>query len=128
MAKKPTALDTIMAERINLGGEIVTRKEAYATLIAEGNSKECADFFSFSTPKVAEPTPGLYEKLRKGVIIHVETLSSGNRFSIQPEQWEGITMGYSVLVDGQVVPGYKGKMLDCETVKDWCNQLREIEE
>lgn len=48
--KRQTALEVILSERINLGGEIMTRKEAYDMLIADGCGARCADFFAFSTP------------------------------------------------------------------------------
>ena len=48
--KRQTALEVILSERINLGGEIMTRKEAYDRLIADGCSARCSDFFAFSTP------------------------------------------------------------------------------
>ena len=48
--KRQTALEVILSERINLGGEVMTRKEAYDMLIADGCGARCADFFAFSTP------------------------------------------------------------------------------
>lgn len=48
--KRQTALEVILSERINLGGEIITRKEAYDRLIEEGCGARCSDFFAFSTP------------------------------------------------------------------------------
>jgi hypothetical protein len=53
-AKKPTAMEAILAEKINLGGEVMTRKEAYDLLTAEGQSSRCADYFAFHTETFTE--------------------------------------------------------------------------
>ena len=52
--KKPTVLEVIMSERILLGGVVMTRKEAYDLLIAEGQSARCADYFAFHTETYIE--------------------------------------------------------------------------
>lgn len=48
--KKPTTLEVILSQRIDFGGEIMTRKQVYDTLLAERQSARCADYFAFHTP------------------------------------------------------------------------------
>ena len=43
----------LMAEKILLGGETMTRDEAYKSLIDEGHPHECAVYFAFHGEKVA---------------------------------------------------------------------------
>jgi len=39
----------VMGEKILLGGEILTRADAYRGLIVDGHSPRCADYFAFGT-------------------------------------------------------------------------------
>ena len=71
----------------------------------------------------------LYERLKQGETINVRAKGTGTAFTIQIEQWGGAT-GYTVLTPDlfgelHIVPGYKGLLLDPETVRDWLSQLEE---
>ena len=72
---------------------------------------------------MAEQT--LFDRLKAGETIAVQVPETGKQFCIQPERWGGVVLAYTVLVDGRVQPGYRGKMLDDVTVRDWCDHLVE---
>lgn len=71
---------------------------------------------------------GLYEKLQRGQVVHVQVLNGERQFHIRPKRFAGVT-GYFVIVNGRVDPAYAGgKILDTETVRDWCNHLIDLDE
>jgi ketol-acid reductoisomerase len=47
----------LMAEQICLGGETMTRAEAYKSLIDEGHSAECANYFAFHGKSIEGEKP-----------------------------------------------------------------------
>lgn len=70
----------------------------------------------------------MFERWKKGEIIRVQARRTGMIFSIQPEQWAGITIGYTILVDGKPVPGYIRKLMSDAQFQQWCQDLIELED
>jgi hypothetical protein len=71
---------------------------------------------------------GIFEKWKQGETVRVRSKYSGKIFSIRPERWEGISIGYTILVDGQLVPEHHRKMVDAADFRRWCADLVEVEE
>lgn len=67
----------------------------------------------------------MYQRLKSGEEIPVTNPDNGRDFSIRPEYWHGIVLGYSVVVNGRAVRGNKGLMLDREEVEAWAEDLEE---
>jgi hypothetical protein len=65
----------------------------------------------------------IFSQLRAGITVHVKT-ERGVHFAIRPEKWEGLVLGYTVIQDGKIVPGYKGKMISIEELLNFCAMLR----
>lgn len=68
----------------------------------------------------------MYIRLKAGETLYVQTGNTHKRFSIRPEYWGSHVLGYSVVENGEVVPGYHGKMLEPDTMKDWLSELVEV--
>lgn len=67
----------------------------------------------------------IVERLRRGETVEVQVMANGRCCAIRPEQWEGIVLGFSCLVEGKVEPGYHGLLLDRDQLWDWTEQLIE---
>lgn len=70
----------------------------------------------------------MFEKWKNNETIQVLNPSNGLVFSIKPEQWAGITIGYTVLVDGNPVPDNTRKMMGDADFRDWVSNLVEVED
>lgn len=68
----------------------------------------------------------IFERWKKGETVRVQAPRTGIIFSIRPEQWAGITIGYTILVDGRPVPGYIRKMMGDAEFRQWCEDLVEV--
>jgi hypothetical protein len=68
----------------------------------------------------------IFEKWKRGETVQVQALHSGKIFTIQPERWEGITLGYTVLVNGKPVPEHYRKMVGDAEFRSWCENLVEV--
>lgn len=68
----------------------------------------------------------MFEKWKNNETIQVLNPNNGLVFSIKPEQWAGITIGYTILVDGKPVPGYRRKMMGDADFRDWTSGLVEV--
>jgi len=68
----------------------------------------------------------MYQRLNKGEQIPVTVPDSGRDFSIRPEYWGRVVLGYSVVGEnGRAVRGAKGIMLEREEVEAWADELEE---
>jgi hypothetical protein len=76
--------------------------------------------------KEGRATIGIYEKWKRGEIVQVQAAHSGKIFTIKPERWAGITLGYTVLVNGKSVPQHYRKMVDDAEFRLWCENLVEV--
>jgi hypothetical protein len=65
----------------------------------------------------------MFARLKSGETIHAK--ADDFLFDVRPERWEGIVLGYTLLVGGQVVPSRKGIMLEKAEVDDWAGLLDE---
>ena len=68
------------------------------------------------------------ERWKKGETVRVQALRTGVIFSIRPEQWAGITIGYTILVDNKPMPGYIRKQMSDADFRQWCQELLELED
>jgi hypothetical protein len=72
----------------------------------------------------------LYDRIKAGETINVEVPETCNVFTIEPARSQllnGAIIGYSILVDGEVVPGHKGTLMDRETIDAWAVDLTEVD-
>lgn len=70
----------------------------------------------------------LFERWKKGETVQVQSTFSGKVFQIRPEQWAGITIGYTILVNGKPVKGYRRKMMGDKDFRQWSNELVDLGE
>lgn len=69
----------------------------------------------------------LFEKWKKGITSHVCNPHNDLVFSIRPEQWGGITIGFTILRDGKPVKDHTRKMMSDADFRDWVSNLVEVE-
>jgi len=67
----------------------------------------------------------LFDRLKAGETVNVRVPDSGLLFSIEPARSHGLILGYSIVLDGAIVPGHKGTLMDRATITDWANDLDE---
>lgn len=59
---KKNLVSRVLNERILLGGEEMTRAEAYLSMRLDGISDECADYFAFHSGAINESLSGSIDK------------------------------------------------------------------
>ena len=74
----------------------------------------------------------IFEKWKAGQSVTVRTLplgdmSGGNIFTIQPEQFGGVTIGYTILQSGKPVKSQTRKMMADADFRDWTQTLEIVE-
>jgi len=68
----------------------------------------------------------IFQKWKQGECVQVRSTISGKIFTIQPERWEGITLGYTILVNGKPVPSHRRKMIADADFRRWSAELEEV--
>src|SRR5882762_2427413 len=70
----------------------------------------------------------IIEKLRARKRVYIANPDTGKKYSIEPAYWEGVRLGWTFRdEDGSIPKGYKGVMLDPETIENTCFCLVERE-
>jgi len=68
----------------------------------------------------------IFQKWKQGEIVQVQSKVTGKVFTIRPERWEGITIGYTILINGKPVPSHHRKMIADADFRQWCAELVEV--
>lgn len=68
----------------------------------------------------------IFEKWRMGTDIVVRSRYNGKVFTIRPEKFAGVVVGYTIIQDGKKVKGYKRKQMDNDTFRTWAAELEEV--
>lgn len=61
--RKPTFMDTYMAEKISLGGALVTRAAAVRQMEKAGHDRRCIDCFVFRPDAIPEEAQAPYQAI-----------------------------------------------------------------
>lgn len=71
----------------------------------------------------------LYQRIKAGETILAEVTETGKEFTIKPayssKYMTAHVLGYSILADGEIVPGHNGTLLDKEVIDEWAADLTE---
>lgn len=73
----------------------------------------------------------MFDRLKSGESINVVVPETGKTFTVEPAYSKYLPtspIGYSIVVDGAIVPGHRGTLMDRETITAWAMDLDEVVE